>query len=113
MGGNGSDLFVFDSFTGTEVDGMMDFTTAQGDKMVLNKSVFAGLTSNAGDALNSSEFAVVNSNNGLDQNAARIIYNSSTGRVFYNADGAGIGQATEFVFLNNYDAISADSFRIG
>jgi Ca2+-binding RTX toxin-like protein len=114
VGGGGSDLFVFDTNpNNAEIDQIMDFNHNQEDKIILNKSVFAGLTGTNGNSLSSREFAMVNDNSEIDRNSAKIIYNSQTGQLFSNADGSGAQKAFEFAILDNKSFLTANSFNLG
>jgi Ca2+-binding RTX toxin-like protein len=89
IGGRGADKFVFDSLPNTlsNVDVVQDFVALQGDKVQLSKADFAALGSLgalAQGAFLSSATAV--SGQDLDD---RVIYNSATGRLYYDADGLG------------------------
>jgi Ca2+-binding RTX toxin-like protein len=92
-GGAGSDVFVFDSSSLINavisgIDTIGDFTVNQ-DKIQLSKAAFSALnTSNT--TLASGDFSLVA--NATEQSAAeltdaKIIYNSQTGGLFYNANG--------------------------
>jgi Ca2+-binding RTX toxin-like protein len=72
---------------------------------VLSRSVFAA----AGyDALANSAFTL-----GTATTAAhRIVYNQSTGDLFYDADGAGGVAAIKFAVIATHAQLSAASFQI-
>ncbi|MEB3265959.1 MAG: peroxidase family protein, partial [Cyanobacteriota bacterium] len=90
-GGLGNDRFVLDAPLGaTNIDTIADFTIGA-DALVLDRTVFTALS--AGTTLSAPEFI---SGAGLTTaNAAgqRIIYNTTNGFVFYDADGNGAGSA--------------------
>jgi Ca2+-binding RTX toxin-like protein len=93
-GGAGKDIFRFSTAFNatTNVDRMVDFTSGQ-DKIFLLSTVFTGL----GPALESGEVrfgaAAADAND-------RIIVNLSTGRISYDADGAGAGAAILFATVD-------------
>ena len=111
-GGAGADQFVFNSvgaFVATNLgnDRIADFSTAQGDKIVLSKTTFAALnaTSVIGSALAANDFATINTVAILETltggaSAAHIVYNTQTGDLLYNQNGTGLLLGTGAVFAN-------------
>ena len=85
VGGHGADIFKFNAAVSASfnVDTILDFETTF-DKIDFSRSVFSNLT--AGTALAASDFVVNNRPAGSN---AHILYNSSTGVLSYDADGAG------------------------
>jgi Ca2+-binding RTX toxin-like protein len=119
-GGTGSDRFVFDinkAFSGSLMgsDQITDFAPTA-DKIVLDKSTFSSLTSIAGSGFSvASEFAVVNNDAALATSNALITYNSSSGALAYNQNGAADGFGTgddQFALLENNPTLAATSFLI-
>jgi Ca2+-binding RTX toxin-like protein len=106
-GGAGADTFRFSSSLGAgNVDTVQDFSVAEGDRIVLSRSVFAA----AGyDALAGSAFTL---GAAASTAAHRIVYNQSTGDLSYDADGAGAGAAIKFAVIANHAQLSAASFQI-
>ena len=106
-GGSGADTFRFSTALGAgNVDTVQDFWVAQGDRILLSRNVFAG----AGyDALVGTAFTL-----GAVATTAehRIVYNQSTGELFYDADGAGGMAAVKFAIIANHLQLSAASFQI-
>jgi Ca2+-binding RTX toxin-like protein len=106
-GGAGADTFRFSTALGAgNVDTLQDFSVAEGDRIVLSRSVFAS----AGyDYLSGAAFKL-----GAAATAAehRIVYNQSTGELFYDADGAGAAAAIKFALIANHAQLSAASFQI-
>jgi Ca2+-binding RTX toxin-like protein len=96
-GGAGSDTFAFggSSFlnllSAIGVDSITDFAIGE-DKIQLSKTSFAALTGSAGSPLGAS-FISVATDAAAEAATASIVYNSSNGNLFYNADGniAGFG----------------------
>jgi serralysin len=85
FGGEGADFFDFTSLSG--VDAIKDFSSAQGDKLMLDHLVFGHAVDqlSMGDA----EFvsgAGLTSAQTADQH---FVFNSSTGALYYDADGSG------------------------
>ena len=90
-GGAGKDRFHFDSALSatTNVDQLLDFTAVD-DAMYLDRSVFTAL---AAGTLSASAFVQGTAAGDADD---RIVYDSATGRIFYDADGSGAGEAVLF-----------------
>ena len=84
-GGGGADDFLFDSALGSaaNVDRLEDFGTGA-DRILLDRSVFTGIAANG--TLDASAFAL---GTAAGDSSDRILYDSGTGRIFYDADGTG------------------------
>jgi len=82
-GGSGQDRFIFDDGVAysstTEADRITDFESGR-DKLVLDRSMFVGLS-------NRVSFATANSLEQAGSSTAKITYIRSTGRLYYNSDG--------------------------
>jgi Ca2+-binding RTX toxin-like protein len=82
-GGQGADTFTFATLSGSDI--VKDFASVQGDKLVFDAAVFV----HAAGALVDGEF-VAGANLIAAQTAAQhFIYDTKTGRLFYDADGNG------------------------
>jgi Ca2+-binding RTX toxin-like protein len=119
-GGNGGDNFQFSSagevlFNGSNVDTIADFVVRT-DKILLRQSDFAALQTRVGARfLISSEYAVITNDNQAETSTAKIVYNSVTGNLFYNADGAtaGFGGGGQFATLTGSpDNLSEFDFAV-
>ena len=120
-GGTGSDRFIFDinrAFdTSMGVDRVTDFVRGT-DKLVLDITTFRALTSPAGGALSGSEFAVINAiTNGsaiASSSVAKIVFNSATGHLFYNPNGAlaGLSSGGLFATLDGATSLAGTDFQI-
>ncbi|MFM6021348.1 MAG: M10 family metallopeptidase C-terminal domain-containing protein, partial [Dolichospermum sp.] len=103
IGGAGNDQFVFNGTAAFSaaygLDNIADFSA--GDKIVLSKTVFTALTSVAGAGFSvASDFAVVT--DAAEISSALIVYNSVSGGIFYNQNGAaaGFGTGGEFASVS-------------
>jgi Ca2+-binding RTX toxin-like protein len=105
-GGPGADQFFFDSTLNpvTNVDTITDFTSLQGDRIVLSDADFAGLGSFG--RLSAPHFHIGRPTNGNPQ----IDYNHSTGFLFYDPDGNGGAAPVHFATLANHATIKAGDF---
>ncbi len=112
-GSGGADRFVFDTAPHgtTNLDVITDFSVAQGDKLVLENSTFTALT--AIGALNSSMFrSGAGVTTAADSNDY-LIYNTSTGAVYYDADGNGAGSSpVQIVSLLGSPALGFGNFDV-
>jgi Ca2+-binding RTX toxin-like protein len=118
-GGTGNDRFVYNTdlaFAASDIgiDLITDFV-ATADKIVLDKTTFASLTSSAGNGFNiGSEFAVVANNTNVASSAAKIVYSSGTGNLFYNENGSatGLGAGSQFAIFTGSSILTANDFVI-
>lgn len=106
-GGAGSDVFVFSAAIGAgHIDRILDFDVSQ-DLIRLDDAIFAGL---AGGVLQAAAFGA--NLLGQAQTAAeRILYETDTGKVFFDADGQGGALRVQFATLGaNLGLTHADFF---
>lgn len=109
IGGLGDDTFRFSSALGAgNIDLINDFRAAD-DVIQLDDRIFAA----AGVAGTLAMGAFHQSASGVAQDANdRIIYNTATGSLSYDADGSGSGAAVEFARLSAHLNLSAADFFI-
>ncbi len=107
-GGSGADRFVFDaSILAADSDQLPDFSSAQGDKILLQNSVFNAIGGAGG--LGAAKFFVgADAHDGSD----RIIYNSATGGLYYDADGNGAGAKVLIATLSGHPALTASDIVV-
>ncbi|MFM7268760.1 MAG: hypothetical protein ACKOZT_09260, partial [Cyanobium sp.] len=113
VGGAGADKFVFDSSlsAATNIDTITDFATAQGDRIVLDRSVFTTL--NTGSSLRSTSFRAAAGLSAASAATDRILYDTSSGTLRYDADGSGSVYApVAFATLSGAPALSASVFEL-
>ena len=97
-GGAGADRFLFHTAlnASSNADTITDFSSAQGDKIVLSKGIFGSVSA----ALPASELLVTNGNGGsVAAGSAHLIYDSSTGNLYYDSDGGSSSNRTLFATL--------------
>ena len=119
LGGTGVDVFLFDTNTvfaapTLGLDTILDFTP-NSDAIGLDKTTFTLLQSQVGNGFSrASEFAQVSSPGAVASSVALIVYDSSKGGLFYNANGAapGLGSGGQFAVLSGAPSITAITFRI-
>ena len=104
LGGN--DTFAFTTALGAgNVDTIADFNPVA-DTIRLENAVFTGL---AAGALAAGAF---NTGAAATQADDRIIYNSATGALLFDADGLGGAAAIQFAILTSAPAINASDFLV-
>ena len=97
-GGAGNDLFVFNSpLAADNVDTISDFAT--GDRLQLDRTIFTTLS--AGATLTAAEFLGGAGSNAATTAQQRLVFNTTTGALRYDADGTG---ATASVLIANLTA---------
>ena len=107
-GGAGSDTFVFNTALGAgNVDRITDFDVVE-DRIRLDNDVFVGL---ARGNLSASAFAANLTGRASDA-LDRIIYETDTGRLFFDADGSGAGARVHFATLNAGLALTSADFLV-
>jgi Ca2+-binding RTX toxin-like protein len=107
-GGAGNDIFVFNSKLGAiNIDTITDF--AAGDKIALSKSIFKAF---AKDKTISTE-NLVYGDKAIDSNDY-IIYDKASGKLYYDADGAGKGLAVQIAIIgtDTHPTLTAADFTI-
>jgi Ca2+-binding RTX toxin-like protein len=112
-GGLGNDTFVFDTAlnAATNVDTIADFTA--GDHLQLSASIFTAL--GAAGALASDHFfsgAGLTGSTSAAQGAG-VYYDTSTGSMYYDADGFGGAAGVKFAVVTGHPAIVASDLLVG
>lgn len=96
-GGAGGDRFLFTSLSA--IDTIADFSRDEGDKIALSKAVFTAFAANT--KLTASAF---HSGAGVDtahDASDRILYNTTTGALWYDPDGTGASAAQKIAVLGD------------
>ena len=106
-GGTGTDSFYFDTAIGAgNVDTIQSFSAAD-DTIMLSRTIFSAIA--ASGTLAAGAFVLGTAAADADD---RILYDSATGKIFYDADGNGAGAAVLFAqvavgtALNNFDFVA-------
>ncbi|HEV2747653.1 MAG TPA: pre-peptidase C-terminal domain-containing protein [Allosphingosinicella sp.] len=105
-GGTGADLFLFDSALdeATNVDTIGDFNAAA-DAIILNRAIFSEISRGGGLAASAFQLGTA----ARDAND-RILYHEASGRIFYDADGAGGAAAILFARVDPGTALTNVDF---
>jgi Ca2+-binding RTX toxin-like protein len=109
-GGAGEDVFRFDSVLNgaTNVDAIGDFSHAD-DTIGLNAALFGGV---AGGTLAAEAFLAADGATAAVTAEQHVIYDTATGDLYYDADGAGGAEAVKFATLTDKPAdLSHDDFN--
>ncbi len=107
-GAGGKDKFVFSTALATsDVDTITDFKHGQ-DKLALDNTIFAAI----GSKLDKTEFyAAAGATKGHDA-SDRIIYDTKSGKLYYDDDGKGGHAAVQFATLSGHPVLSFGDFSI-
>jgi Ca2+-binding RTX toxin-like protein len=115
-GGTGADLFLFNATLNatTNKDTITDFTHADGDRIGLSKTIFTALADAIGSPLISSEFYAAAGATTAHAAQDRIIYNTTTGALYYDADGNGSTAAIQIALLgaSTHPTLVAEDFVV-
>jgi hypothetical protein len=113
-GGAGADQFVFNTAVtqSSPVATITDFSHAQGDTIGLDHTIFAALTQvGVGASLATADFYA--SSTGTAHLAIdRILYNTGTGALYYDADGTGKTAPVQIAVLNQHPTLVANDFIV-
>jgi Ca2+-binding RTX toxin-like protein len=108
-GGGGSDTFGFTtSLVAGNVDTITDFNVAN-DKIRLTHTIFNAVVGTG--TLSAAQFAANASGTAQDAND-RIIYETDTGKLFYDSNGSAAGGAVQFAKLSSGLALSNANFFV-
>jgi Ca2+-binding RTX toxin-like protein len=124
FGGAGSDTFVLDAVLNgsSNVDTILDFrANGDDDHILLSQAVFGSLTGTDG-TLDAAQFAAVSDGSGgsaLLDAGVHLIYDSQTGSLYYDADGANTtGGRTLVAVIGTFEhpsgtVVTHDAFKFG
>jgi len=105
-GGAGADLFVFADVLGAgNVDAVQDFASGV-DRLLVDHNVFTGLGTGV---LAPGAFVTGTAAQDADD---RIIYDSTTGNLYFDADGNGAGAAILFATLSGHPTLTASDIAV-
>ena len=108
-GGSGWDTFVFDTkLASSNVDTITDFNVEQ-DNFMLSSLVFNNIW--LGDLQDKQFYAAAGAAEGHDK-SDRIIYDTDTGSLYYDADGSGSRDAVKFAVVSGAPDLTSDDFII-
>ena len=107
-GGLGADTFVFNTALGaSNVDIILDFDPSQ-DQIQLEDLIFAALP-----ALFTADQFAINATGLAQDGSDRIIYQTTTGNLYYDSNGNAAGGAVQFATLTANLAVTFEDFVVG
>ncbi|NEY91603.1 calcium-binding protein [Tabrizicola oligotrophica] len=110
-GGGGADSFVFRAALGAgNLDHIVDF--AAEDRIVLENTGPARFHGLAPGALAADAFKIIGPAGGPVDANDRILYNSTTGELFFDADGSGGLASVQFATLDGQPLLAAADFLV-
>ena len=111
-GAEGLDSFIFTATPGAaNADEMVDFASAS-DKIVLDGNAHANIGSSGNFSAGDPRFfAGAGANSGQDA-SDRVVYNTTTGQLWYDSDGNGTGTAQLIATLQGAPALSATDISV-
>ncbi|MBK7521566.1 MAG: hypothetical protein IPI75_15800 [Gammaproteobacteria bacterium] len=112
-GGGGGDAFVFDTAlsAASNIDTLTDFAPGS-DTLRLDASVFAAFS--AGVPVSGAQLLAAAGATSAQDADDRLIYNTTSGALYYDADGTGAGAAVQFAQLgtSTHPVLSASDFVV-
>jgi Ca2+-binding RTX toxin-like protein len=111
IGSGGADTFSFSTALTNNVDTVRDFAVGV-DKLRLDDDIFTMLT--GGAPLSASAFVSGSGITSAQDDGDRIAYDTSTGKLYYDADGFGGNDAVQFAVLGSttHPALTSTDFVI-
>ncbi|MEA3193574.1 MAG: hypothetical protein QOD26_1907, partial [Betaproteobacteria bacterium] len=111
-GGGGRDLFDFTTAaSATNVDTVTDFVSGT-DELEFEDAAFTAIGAAGVWAAGDARFwSAAGATSGHDAND-RLVYNSSTGALYYDADGSGAGAAVQVATLQGTPTVSATDITV-
>lgn len=106
-GGNYEDTFVFGRGSMNGVDTITDMAVNH-DEIWLSRGLYKGIGT-VGGAIDAAVFVL---GTGALDGADRVIYDDTTGALWYDADGSGVGAAVQFAQLGAGLALTANDFVV-
>ncbi len=109
--GGGLDTFVFREFGGANADNIGDFASGS-DTIALDNAVMTALGADGDFSAGDGRFrAAAGATGGADAND-RVIYNTTTGQLYYDADGSGAGAAQLIATVQGAPGVTATDISV-
>ncbi len=111
-GGAGKDDFVFDAAPGGEnADAVTDFASCR-DRLLLDDAAHHDIGARGRFARNDERFLAADGATSGQERDDRVIYDTSSGNLYYDADGSGAGEARLIAAFEGSPAIVATDFTV-
>ncbi|NML96168.1 beta strand repeat-containing protein [Novosphingobium olei] len=108
-GGGGADQFVFDILeTPASFDTIKDFEHGI-DDIVISKAAFSAFAADPTGAINANEFVI---GTAATTSAQHLVYNQTTGALFYDADGVGGQAQIQIALLSTKPVLDSADFLL-
>jgi Ca2+-binding RTX toxin-like protein len=112
-GGADADGFRFSTALGiANIDKLMDFVSGQ-DRIELDPAIFADLGASGPFAMDDTRFYAGAGATAAQDADDRLVYNASTGALYYDADGLGGAAAVQFAALVGTPGLAAGDLWVG
>jgi Ca2+-binding RTX toxin-like protein len=111
-GGLGNDIFVFNTALGAgNVDTITDFTSGL-ERIRLDDDIFAAFDAAVATKLTADQFCIGDGATSAQDSTDRIIYDTSTGALYYDADGLDGAAAVQFAVVGSttHPSLTASDF---
>ena len=109
-GGGGADFFVFREMGTANADRISDWVSGT-DKVQLDDFAFTAIGALGNFAVGDMRFWSSTAGTAHDADD-RVIYNTSTGQLYYDADGTGAGAAQLIANVQNAPALAATDISV-
>ena len=102
---------MFANSGGPNADLVLDFVSAT-DKLAMDNAFFTAIGADGNFAAGDARFyAAAGATSGHDS-SDRIVYNSTTGNLYYDADGSGAGAAQLVATIQGHPAVTATDIAV-
>ena len=108
-GGTGEDTFVFREFGSGNADTIRDW--GAGDTIALDNEVMAALGADGNFVAGDARF-VANAAGTAQDGSDRVVYDTSSGELYYDADGNGIGAAQLIATISGAPGLAASDIAV-
>jgi Ca2+-binding RTX toxin-like protein len=106
LGGSGADRFLFGQANDDSADRIVDFGRGR-DGLQLDDAGFSALGSRGRFVTDDARFYAAPGASGGHDASDRVIYDTASGNLYYDADGSGAGAAVLVATLDNHAALQA------
>ena len=110
-GGGGQDSYVFREYGAANADTLANFDT-NWDALRFDSSAFTALGGPGHFAANDARFYAAPGAAGGHDADDRFVYNTSTGQLYYDADGSGAGDAQLVATVQGAPAVAANDIWV-